>query len=123
VRDIPFDEVNPLGPQCKDQILQADMCLQGTVRLLMKVFCSLALALLCAAPVLADATVNAFALAATASPCSSQPIATMGCSIDIGSTTTTFSGNSTAATVSPHSEPMYSTPNRGEPTAPHAPPT
>lgn len=75
----------------------------------MKVFCSLPLALLCAAPALAavavqtpvnGATVNSpFPLAATASSCSTQPIASMGYSLDNSSNTTIVSGASMTASV------------------------
>src|SRR5579863_4373936 len=76
----------------------------------MRALCLLAPALLvCAAPAFANVTVSSpvngaqvvspFTLAATASPCSAQPIATMGYSFDNSSNTTIVNGTSVAAHV------------------------
>jgi hypothetical protein len=78
----------------------------------MKALCFSPLALLCAAPAIASVTVSSpangstvtspFALAATASPCSSQPIASMGYSLDNSSATTIFySAAATAVVTAP----------------------
>jgi hypothetical protein len=76
----------------------------------MKALCPLVFALLCAAPALASVTVNSpangstvtspFSFAATASPCSSQQIASMGYSLDTSSNTTVASGASMSASIS-----------------------
>jgi hypothetical protein len=76
----------------------------------MKALCLLVPALaVCAAPALAYVTVSTptnnatvsspFWLGATASPCSSQPVATMGYSLDNSSTTVIFNGISIGANV------------------------
>ena len=76
----------------------------------MKALCLLAPALLvCAAPAFANVTVSSpvngalvvspFTLAATASPCSAQPIAAMGYSFDNSSNTTIVNGTSVNAHV------------------------
>jgi hypothetical protein len=76
----------------------------------MKALCLTVYALLCAAPAFASVTVSSpangatvtspFAFAANASPCSSQPIASMGYSLDNSSSTIVASGNSMTASLS-----------------------
>jgi hypothetical protein len=76
----------------------------------MKALCLCSLALLCAVPALASVTVNSpangatvtspFTFAATASPCSSQTIASMGYSLDSSSNTTVAAGASMSASIS-----------------------
>jgi hypothetical protein len=75
----------------------------------MKALCLSVLALLCAAPALANVTVNSpangatvtspFTFAATASPCSSQAISAMGFSLDNSSNTTVANGASMSASL------------------------